>query len=97
MMIIEWILNTAIFLFLLSIPIGVVLSVIELIIAIKCNDLLMQYRCFGGSCWGMKGCNNDTCGLRCFCPIYQHAITPEDIAEMEHMLDERRKELEKAP
>lgn len=96
MIIIEWILNIVLFIFLLSIPVGIVLSVIEFIIEIKCHDLLLRYRFFGGSCWGMKGCSNDTCRLKRFCHVNQNVITPEDIAEMERMLEERHKELEEA-
>lgn len=97
MIIVEFIFKLAFLIFLLSIPAGIVLGVIELIIEIKCIDLVMRYRFLGGSCWGMKGCNNDTCRLKRFCHIYQNAVTPEDVAEMERMLEERRKELEEAP
>lgn len=55
MIIIEWILNTVLFIFLLSIPVGVVLNGIELIIAIKCNDLLIQYRFFWRKLLGNEG------------------------------------------
>lgn len=94
MILIEWILNAFFLIFLLSIPAGIVLCIIEFIIEIKCFDLFMQYRFFGGSCWGMKGCDNNDCHLRHFCPIYQNAITPETAAELVSMTEERHRESE---
>lgn len=94
MILIEWILNAFFLIFLLSIPAGIVLSIIESIIKIKCFDLYMQYRFFGGSCWGMKGCGNNDCHIRHFCPIYQNAIAPETVAELVSRAEERRREAE---
>ena len=74
----------------------IVPAVIDFIIKIKCPDLIMQYKFFGGACWGMKGCGNENCRLRRFCPIYQNAITPEVTAELDRMLQDRYKKLEKA-
>lgn len=71
----------------------IVPAVISSIIEIKCFDLYIQYRFKGGSCWGMRPCGHPDCRLRHFCPMYQHAITPEVIAELERLLEERRKEL----
>lgn len=68
-------------------------AIISLIIEIKCFDLVIKYKYMGGSCWGMKRCGNDNCCLKRFCLIYQNAITPEVVTELESMLDERRKEL----
>lgn len=93
MELIEWMLNAIFIVFLLSIPVGIVLSIIELIIKIKCFNLLAQYKFFGGNCWGMRGCGNNNCHLKRFCPAYQSAITPEVVAELESMLQKRRKEL----
>lgn len=42
----------------------------------------------------MKGCGNDNCRLKRSCPIYQNAVTPEVVAELESMLEERRRELD---
>lgn len=94
MMLIELIVGAIILLFILSIPVGVILSVIESIIIIKCHDLYMHYRFRGGSCWGMPPCDHPDCRLRRFCPMYRHAITPEVLAELDHLLEERRRELE---
>lgn len=69
-------------------------AIINFIIEIKCFDLVIQYRFLGGSCWEMKGCGNDDCRLKRFCPIYQNAITTEVVSELESMLDERCRELE---
>lgn len=95
MIIVEFIFDLLFLIFLLSIPVGIVLSIIESLIRIKCHDLYMRYRFRGGSCWGMPPCGHPDCRLRRFCPMYQHAITPEVMAELESMLEERRKELEK--
>lgn len=99
MILIEWILGTIFLIFLLSIPVGAVISIItiiiDILITIKCRDLITQYRFRGGRCWGMKGCGNDTCRLRHFCEVYRNAVTPETVAEMEHLLKERRKALDK--
>ena len=95
MTLIELIVGAIILLFFLSIPVGVVLSVIEFFIIIKCHDLYMHYRFRGGSYWGMKPCGHPNCRLRHFCPMYQHALTPEVMAELESLLEERRKEIEK--
>ena len=81
---------------LLVLVIMIVPAVIDFIIKIKCPNLIMQYKFFGGACWGMKGCGNENCRLRYFCPIYQNATTPEVVAELENMLQDRYKELEKA-
>ena len=81
MTLIELIVDVAFLIFLLSIPIGIVLSIIDSIIRIKCHDLYMQYRFFGGSCWGMKPCGSPNCRLRRFCPMYQHTIAPKVGAE----------------
>ncbi len=93
MIIVEFILNLILLIFLLSIPIGIVLSIIEFLITIKCHDLYMQYRFFGGSCWGMKPCGHPNCRLKHFCPMYQHTITPDVVAELDNLLEERRREL----
>lgn len=69
-------------------------AIINLIIEIKCFDLFMKYKYRGGSCWGMPPCGHSDCRLRYFCPMYQHAITPEVIAELESLLEERRREVE---
>ena len=95
MIIVEFFLNLTVLIFLLSIPIGIILNIIESLIRIKCHDLYMQYRFRGGSCWGMKPCGHPNCRLRHFCPMYQHALTPEVMAELESLLEERRKEIEK--
>lgn len=81
---------------LLVLAIMIVPATIDFIIKIKCPDLIMQYKFFGEACWGMKGCGNENCRLRRFCPIYQNAITPEVATELEHLLQDRCKELEKA-
>ena len=94
MTLIELIAEAFLLILFLSIPIGIVLSIIDSIIRIKCYDLYMQYRFFGGSCWGMKPCGHPNCRLRYFCLMYQHAITTETVAELESMLEERHKELE---
>ena len=94
MIILEFIFNLLFLIFLLSIPVGIILSIIESFIRIKCHDLYMQYRFRGGSCWGMPPCDHPDCRLRRFCPMYQHAITPEVLAELDHLLEERRRELE---
>ena len=94
MVIVEFIYKLGLLIFLLSIPVGVVLSIIESLIRIKCHDLYVQYRFRGGSCWGMPPCGHPDCHLRRFCPMYQHAITPEVLAELDHLLEERRRELE---
>lgn len=52
MILIEWILGIATIIFLLSIPAGVVLLIIEFIIEIKCRDLFMRYRYMGGDLLG---------------------------------------------
>lgn len=65
---------------------------IDFIIKIKCPDLVIQYRFFGGNCWGMKGCGKDNCRLRRFCYIYRRAFKPEDLEELDRLLEERRKE-----
>lgn len=83
MTLIELIVDVTLIIFFLSIPVGVVLCIIDSIIRIKCHDLYMQYRFFGGSCWGMKPCGHPKCRLRHFCPMYQHVITPETAAELE--------------
>lgn len=95
MTVIELIVDTTFLLFFLSIPVGIVLGTIESIIITKCPDLYIQYRFRGRSCWGMKPCGHPNCRLRRFCPMYQYAITPEVIAELESLLEKRRKELEK--
>lgn len=95
MILIEWILNAALLIFLLNIPVGIVLSIIDSLIKMKCHDLYMQYRFFGGSCWGMKPCGHPHCRLRRFCPMYQHTITAEVITALESLIKERRKELGK--
>lgn len=68
-------------------------ATIYLITIIKCFDLFIIYRYKRGSCWGMKPCGHPDCQLRHFCPMYQHAITPEVVAELEKLLEERRREL----
>lgn len=93
MILIEWILGIVILIFLLSIPVGIIRGIIEIIIETKCRDLFIQYRYRGGHCWGMRGCGNDNCRFRHFCTIYKNAITPEVIAELESLLEQRRKEL----
>lgn len=94
MSLIEFIVDATFLLFFLSIPVGVALSIIDSIIRAKCHDLYMQYRFRGGSCWGMPPCDHPDCRLKRFCPMYQHAITPEVVDELEHLLEERRRELE---
>ena len=94
MIIVEFIFSLLFLLFLLSIPVGIALSIIDSIIRAKCYDLYMQYRYFGGSCWGMPPCGHPNCRLRHFCPMYQHAITPKDLSELDSLLEERRRELE---
>ena len=94
MSLIEFIVDAVFLLFFLSIPVGVVLCIVDFIIKIKCHDLYMQYRFFGGSCWGMPPCGHPNCRLRHFCPMYQHAITPKALSELDSLLEERRRELE---
>ena len=96
MSLIELIADATLLLLFVSILVGIALSIIDSIIRIKCHDLYMQYRFFGGSCWGMKPCGLPNCRLRRFCPMYQHAITPEVVAELDSMLEKRHKELEMA-
>lgn len=60
----------------------------------KCHDLYMRYRYFGGICWGIPDCGDDNCRLRRFCYLRRYMVTEETIEELEHMLEERRKELE---
>ena len=100
MILIEWILGTIFLIFLLSIPIGAVIGIIaiiiDILITIKCQDLVIQYRFMGGRCWGMKGCGNDTCRLRHFCEVYSNTATTEDVAKMERLLEERRKALDRS-
>ena len=79
---------------LLILVVMIVSAIINFIIKIKCTNLVMQYRFMGGSCWGMRGCGKDNCHLRRFCCIYQNAITPEVVAELENMLDKDRKKAE---
>ena len=99
MILIDWIFGAILLIFLLSIPVGAVISIItiiiDILITIKCKDLVIQYRYRGGSCWGMKGCGNDTCRLRHFCEVYRNAVTPETVAEMERLLKERREALDR--
>lgn len=82
-----------VFVILLVLAAMIIPATIYLIIIIKCFDLFITYRYKGGSCWGMRPCGHPNCRLRRFCPMYQHAITPEVLAELERMLEERRKEL----
>lgn len=42
----------------------------------------------------MKGCDNNDCHIRDFCPIYQNAITPVTVAELVSMVEERHREAE---
>lgn len=95
MILIEWILNVVVLIFFLSIPIGIIHSIIDLAIDIKCHDRITQYRFFGGSCWGMKGCGKEDCHIKRFCPVYQNTVSPECITELERQLEEKRKELDK--
>lgn len=90
---VAFIIDLTLLLFLLSIPVGIILSIIETIIKIKCHDFYRQYRFSEGSCWGMKSCGHPNCRLKRFCPMYQHAITPEVIVELESLL-ERQRELD---
>ena len=78
---------------LLVLAVMIVPAIIDFIIKIKCPDLVTQYRFFGGSCWGMKGCGKGDCRLRRFCYIYQRALKPEDLEELDRLLEERRKKL----
>ncbi|MDE6261170.1 MAG: hypothetical protein K2M42_09980 [Oscillospiraceae bacterium] len=78
---------------LLVLAVMIVPAIIDFIIEIKCPNLVIQYRFFGGSCWGMKGCGKDDCRLRRFCYIYQRALKSEDLEELNRLLEERRKEL----
>lgn len=94
MEIVVFIFDVTLLLLLLSIPVGIVLSIIETIIRIKCHDLYVQYRFLGGNCWGMKPCGHTNCRLRRFCPMHQHAITPETLAELNSLLEERHREAE---
>ena len=72
-------------------------AMIDFIIKIKCPDLVIQYRSFGGNCWGMKGCDKNDCRLRRFCYIYQRALKPKDLEELDSLLEERRKEFKEKP
>lgn len=59
MILIEWILGTIFLIFLLSIPVGAVISIItiiiDILITIKCKDLVIQYRFMGGAMLGDEG------------------------------------------
>jgi hypothetical protein len=94
MILIDLILNVVTLSFLLGIPVGIAKCIAYFVVDIKCHDLIMQYRFFGGSCWGMRGCGKDNCHIKCFCPVYQNTVSPELIAELERKLEKRRKELE---
>lgn len=91
MILIEWILNAFFLIFLLSIPAGIVLCIIEFIIEINSLCSIDSLEAVAG---GMKGCDNNDCHLRHFCPIYQNAITPETAAELVSMTEERHRESE---
>ena len=78
---------------LLVIAAMIIPAIINLIIVIKCFDLVIQYKFLGGNCWGMKECGDNTCRLKRFCPMHQNAITPEVITEVDNLLEERHKEL----
>lgn len=79
---------------LLVLVVMIIPATIYIIIIIKCRDLFITYRYKGGNCWGMKPCGHSDCCLRHFCPMYQHAITPEVVSELDNLLEERRRELE---
>lgn len=92
MILIDCILGLALLLFFLSIPAGVAHAIIETQIELKCPDRVMHYRYLGGSCWGMKGCGDDTCHLKNHCYLYKDSISPEEIAKIERKLEERKKQ-----
>lgn len=78
---------------LLVLAVMIIPAIIDFIIEVKCPDLFIQYHLLGGSCWGMKGCGKEKCRLKRFCYLYQRALKPEDLEELESLLEERRKEL----
>ena len=79
MIVIEWVFNIAFLVFLLSIPVGAVLSLVELVLDIKCFKKM--------------SCSNRDCRLKAFCLKYRELPTQEDIDELEKMLEERRREI----
>lgn len=78
---------------LLVLAVMIIPAIIDFIIEVKCPDLFIQYHLLGGSCWGMKGCGKEKCRLKRFCYLYQRALKPEDLEELDSLLEERRKEL----
>ena len=73
---------------------GIFSGITESLIKKKCYDLYMKCRYFGGICWGIPDCGDDNCRLRRYCYLRRYMVTEETIEELEHMLEERRKELE---
>lgn len=79
MIVIEWVFNIAFLVFLLSVPVGVVLRLVELVLDIKC--------------FRKMSCSNRDYRFRAFCRKYRELPTQEDIDELKEMLEERRREL----
>ena len=92
MILIEWVFNIVFLLILLGIPVSIVYCIIDISIGIKCPDRVMRYKYLGGSCWGMKGCGDDSCHLKNLCYLHKDTISLETIEELERLLKERRTE-----
>lgn len=69
----------------------ITLSLILIVIAVgDIIGLIMFFKCFKKA-----RCDNGNCHLRHFCYKYQMTITQEDLDQLDELLNEKRKELEK--